>query len=78
MNSILKERRQRMQEPLKITLAAARVNAGMTQKDVCKIMKITPQTLVKWEKNKKLPKPAELMMLCTIYGIDLDNIFLPS
>lgn len=37
-------------EKLQISLAAARVNAGLTQDDVSKNMKISKNTLVNWEK----------------------------
>lgn len=38
-------------EKLQISLAAARVNAGMTQDDVAKKMKVSKNTIVKWEKG---------------------------
>lgn len=64
-------------DTLKISLAAARVNAGLTQSDVAKIMEISKQTIVNWEKGKIKPKPAQLKMLLEIYKIPQDNIFLP-
>lgn len=64
-------------EKLQISLAAARVNAGMTQDDVAKKMKISKTTIVNWEKGKVVPSFANLQMLCTIYNIPKDNIFLP-
>lgn len=63
-------------EKLQISLAAARVNAGMTQDDVAKKMKISKTTIVNWEKGKVVPSFANLQMLCTIYNISKDNIFL--
>lgn len=62
---------------LQISLAAARVNANMTQEDVAKEMKISKQTLLNWEKGKVIPKPAQLEMMCRLYSISVDNIFLP-
>lgn len=38
-------------EKLQISLAAARVNAGLTQEEVAKNMKISKNTLVNWEKG---------------------------
>ena len=64
-------------EKLQISLAAARVNAGMTQDDVAKKMKISKTTIVNWEEGKVVPSFANLQMLCTIYNISKDNIFLP-
>lgn len=63
---------------LRITLAAARVNAGMTQEDVAMKMALNKQTIVNWEKGRIIPKPAQLQMLSSLYNIPLDNIFLPT
>lgn len=64
--------------PIQISLAAARVNAGMTQEDVARTMKVSKQTVGNWEKGKIIPKPAQFGMMCALYGIDPDYIFLPS
>ena len=63
---------------IKITLAAARVNAGMTQTEVAEKMGITHHTLLNWEKGRVTPKKASLEMMASLYGIPLENIFLPS
>lgn len=63
---------------LQISLAAARVNAGMTQSDVAKAMHISKQTLGNWENGKVIPRFAQLAMICNLYGIDQDNILLPK
>lgn len=63
---------------MQITLAAARVNAGLTQKEVAEEMHISKQTLVNWEKGVTYPKPAYFEMLCRIYNINRENVFLPS
>lgn len=63
---------------VKISLAAARVNAGLTQSEAAKELHVTKQTLVNWEKNKSIPKPAQFYMLCEIYKIPRDFIFLPK
>ena len=65
-------------DKLQISLAVARVNAGMTQADVAKEMHLTKQTIVNWENNRIIPKPAQLEMMCRLYNIPLDNIFLPD
>lgn len=64
-------------EKLQISLAAARVNAGMTQDDVAKEMKISKNTLVNWEKGKAEPTVSQGRQLSSLYKIPLDNIFLP-
>ena len=63
---------------LKISLAAARVNAGLTQLDVANLMKLSKQTIVNWESGKVIPKIAQLEMLSRIYEIPIDNISMPS
>ncbi len=65
-----------MVEHFQISLAAARVNARLTQEAVAARMKISKQTIVNWEKGKITPKPAQLKMYCEIVGISVDNIFL--
>lgn len=65
-------------ETLQISLAAARVNAGLTQTDVAAKMRVSKQTIVNWEKGKIIPKPAQVEMMCRIYKISANHIFLPS
>lgn len=65
-------------ETLRISLAAARVNAGMTQEEVAKRMKISKNTLVNWEKGMSEPSVTQGRELAVIYNIPLDNIFLPT
>ncbi len=65
-------------ETIQISLAAARVNAGLTQDDVAKRMQISKNTLVNWEKGKAEPSVTQGRLLSDIYKIPLDNIFLPN
>ncbi len=65
-------------EKLQISLAAARVNAGMTQDDVSKAMKISKNTLVNWEKGLSEPTITQGRKLSELYNMPLDNIFLPT
>lgn len=62
-------------ERFKISLAAARVNAKMTQEDVAKIMHVSKATIVNWERGKIIPKPAEVKMLSDLYKMPQDYIF---
>lgn len=65
-----------MTDRLQITLAAARVNAGMTQEEIAKEMHVSKNTIVNWEKGKITPRIPEMEMLSRIYQIPKDNIFL--
>ena len=62
---------------IQISLAAARVNAGLTQDDVAKALKLSKQTIVNWEKGKSEPSINQGRMLSDLYKIPMDYIFLP-
>lgn len=63
---------------MQISLAAARVNAGLTQDNVAKAMHISKQTLFNWEKGISEPKMSQSRELSALYKMPLDYIFLPS
>ncbi len=67
-----------MSETIQISLAAARVNAKLTQEEVANMMKIGKRTIINWEKGVAVPSFADLNMLSSIYKIPMDNIFLPE
>lgn len=67
-----------MGKVIQISLAAARVNAKLTQEEVANRMKIGKRTIINWEKGVVMPSFADLCMLSDIYGIPVDNIFLPQ
>lgn len=62
---------------IKISLAAARINAKFTQKEVANKMNMSKTTIVNWETGRIIPKQAQLEMLCRLYNFPVDNIFLP-
>jgi transcriptional regulator with XRE-family HTH domain len=71
-----RERRKRMS---KITLKAARVNAGLTQKQAAEALGISNSTLVKWENGKAAPRVEKIDALCALYSTNYDNLnFLPN
>ncbi|MBQ2801693.1 MAG: helix-turn-helix transcriptional regulator [Lachnospiraceae bacterium] len=61
-------------EKFQITLASARVNAGLTQSDVAKEMHVSKQTIVNWESGKIKPKPAQFEMMCRLYKAPKDMV----
>ena len=67
-----------MSDQLQISLAAARVNANLSQEQVASRMHVTKQTIVNWEKGRSEPKVKQARILSEMYGISLDHIFLPS
>lgn len=64
-------------ENLKISLVAARVNAGLTQAEVAEKLHVSNKTIVNWEKGIVVPNFATIHMLSVLYKIPEDNIFLP-
>lgn len=63
---------------MKVSLKALRVNANLNQKQVSKIMEVSPSTLVSWENNYTAPDALQLSKLCSIYNCTMDDIFLPD
>lgn len=63
---------------LQISMAAARVNAGFTQREIAAKMQVSTATILNWEKGKVVPKPAQLKMFCDLCGISVEHIFLPA
>ena len=62
----------------KMTLRAARVNAGKSAEDVCAIMMISEATLYSWENGYTSPKWPVFMKLCRLYEVDPRAISLPE
>lgn len=66
-------------DSFRISMAAARVNARMTQDEAAAQLHVTKQTLVNWEKGKTQPKIDQAENMSRIYGIPYNRIiFLPS
>ena len=65
---------------LRITLEAARVNVGLSQKDVAKALGVSNKTVCSWEKGLTFPSSATLIKaLLELYNVDYDDIiFLQS
>ena len=64
---------------IKITLRAARVNAGLSQKEAAKELGISNRTLCKWESYLSFPPANKISEICDLYRVSYDNLnFLPS
>ena len=63
---------------LQISLAAARVNANMTQQQAAEAIGVDKTTIVSWEKGRTFPNSLLLHKLSEIYRIPIGNIFLPT
>lgn len=58
----------------KITLSAARVNAGYSQKAAAKLLGISNKTLCSWEKGKTFPDQRMIEKICNLYGVSYDML----
>lgn len=58
----------------KISLRAARVNAGHSQKEAAALLDISNKTLCSWENGKTFPSQPMIEKLCELYGITYDAI----
>ena len=61
---------------LQISLAAARVNAGLTQREAAEKVGVSHVTLLNWEHGKTRPDIATARRLAELYEIPLDNLYL--
>lgn len=61
--------------PPKISLAAARVNAGYLQEVAAAKLHVTAETLRSWETGKTVPGYDKVMEICTLYNYPADYIF---
>lgn len=62
----------------KITLKAARVNAGLTQDGLAEKLGVSRKMIAEWELGNVPMKPAYLFAICYITGFSEDDIILPS
>ena len=68
-----------MDKVFQITLEAARVNKGYSQKEAAKKLGVSNCTLLRWEKGVSMPKANQVEAICNLYEIPYDMlIFLPA
>lgn len=61
-------------ETIQISLAAARINAELTQRDVCEALDVSQATVSNWEKYATEPTVGQARKLAKLYGIPWDMI----
>lgn len=69
---------QQTVEKPKIILKAARVNAGLNQRELAEKLDVDISTVVNWEKGKSEPSATQLRRISEISGIPMDFIFVPE
>ena len=64
---------------VQITIRAARVNAGLSQKEAADRLGVTTKTLGNWEKGITFPPVDKVQAICELYGVPYDQLnFLPT
>lgn len=61
-----------------LTLKAARINAGLDQREAAKRIGVTPETLGNWENGKTFPNVPQITKIEEVYDVTYAEIkFLP-
>lgn len=64
---------------MQITLKAARVNAGLTQREAGKAIGVTDDVVSRWERGKAFPNALQIRSIEKAYRVSYnDLIFLPT
>lgn len=64
---------------VKISIKAARVNAGFSQKEAAERLGVSTKTLGNWEKGVTFPPADKIPAICDLYGVPYDHLnFLPT
>lgn len=61
-----------------LSLAAIRVDRGMTQQDVADRLGVSKNLVVNWESGDKPIKDVYIYALAYLYKTDIDNMRIPS
>lgn len=62
----------------KISLKAARVNAGLTLKNVADKLNVSERSVFNWEAGLTEMNASTFMKLCNLYNFEPSDIFLPE
>ena len=55
-------------------LLALRMQKGMTQEELAEYLKVSRQSVSKWELNKTLPDVDKMVPLADLYGVSMDHL----
>ena len=59
---------------MKISLKAARINAGLTQSEAAERIGVSVSTIKNWEAGKTFPSQPQIDKICEVYRVAYDNI----
>lgn len=63
---------------MRVTWAAARKNAGLTQKEASVRIGVGLNTIVDWEKYRKYPNVVQAEQLCNLYGCNYEDVLIAN
>ena len=64
---------------VKMSIRAARVNKGYSQKEAADKLGVSNKTLGNWENGITFPPADKVLAICELYGVSYDNLnFLPN
>ena len=63
---------------MKVTIKAARVNAGLKQTEAAEQIGVNPVTLASWEAERTFPRTPQLLKICDVYKCTMNDIFIPE
>ena len=58
----------------RVSLAAARVNANLTQKAAARELNVSNRTLWQWENGISYPTADKVAAMCALYCVPYDNL----
>ena len=58
----------------KISLKAARVNSGLSQKEAANLLGVSNKTLHQWENGVSFPSVKHINLLCELYKVKYDDL----
>lgn len=61
-----------------LSLAAIRVDRGMTQQDVSDRLGVSKNLVIEWERGDKPIKDVYIYALAYLYEVDIDHMRIPS
>lgn len=59
---------------MKVTLKAARINAGLTQEEAARKLGVSEYSVSNWERGKTYPDIPALKKIEHLYGVDYKDI----
>lgn len=63
---------------IRISIAAARVNSKLNQREFANKIGVSLSTVTNWEKGKTEPDVSQLRKISILSGIPMDYIFVPN